>query len=87
MEAYFGLLTELRGDRVIDPGRPAFFLECGEDGLLVWGWRFELLNDEVAEAQYLELPVPPRVQAANGTGREACPYEERALTPEAISLT
>jgi hypothetical protein len=60
VEANSGLLTELRGDRVIDPRRPVFLLERGEDGLLVRGRRFELFDDEVTEAEYLEFPVPQR---------------------------
>jgi len=57
VEMTLRVLVVLGGQRVIDGGGPAFFLECGEDQLLRWSRASETLDDLVDEAELVEPGV------------------------------
>src|SRR5882672_4283283 len=46
-----GRLLIVRGEWIVDPRRPSFFFERGQDRLLIGGWHLELLDHDRTDLQ------------------------------------
>ena len=61
VKAALGFKIRVGRERVVDSGRPAFFLKHAEDELLVGGRRLVFLDNELAESEAVQVLVPDRL--------------------------